>query len=173
MKTLQLDQTKLKKRKTNKDAEPSKGSKSKESKSSLSKGTKSQSKLSGKSTEIEESVFKTADTKMPHNQRGDLGITDDQPNVEATLKSDWFKKPKRPPTPDPDWDAKKSIDFRPPWTWISKIAKAKNPPLTFDELMSTPIDFSAYVINNLKIDNLTQEHLVGPAFNLLKGIYRS
>ncbi|GJW83741.1 hypothetical protein Tco_0156886 [Tanacetum coccineum] len=35
--------------------------------------------------------------------------------------------------------------------------------------MSTPIDFSAYVINNLKIDNLTQENLVGPAFNLLKG----
>ncbi|GJW23097.1 hypothetical protein Tco_0033719 [Tanacetum coccineum] len=35
--------------------------------------------------------------------------------------------------------------------------------------MSTPIDFSTYVMNNLKIDNLTQEHLVGPAFNLLKG----
>ncbi|GKC84785.1 hypothetical protein Tco_1140502 [Tanacetum coccineum] len=39
--------------------------------------------------------------------------------------------------------------------------------------MSTPIDFSAYVMNNLKIDNLTQEPLVGPAFNLLKGICRS
>ncbi|GJY79722.1 hypothetical protein Tco_0485523 [Tanacetum coccineum] len=39
--------------------------------------------------------------------------------------------------------------------------------------MSTPIDFSAYVINNLKIDNLTQEHLVGPAFNLLKRTCRS
>ncbi|GKC97201.1 hypothetical protein Tco_1167476 [Tanacetum coccineum] len=34
--------------------------------------------------------------------------------------------------------------------------------------MSMPIDFSTYVMNNLKIDNLTQEHLVGPAFNLLK-----
>ncbi|GJZ93292.1 hypothetical protein Tco_0665357 [Tanacetum coccineum] len=39
--------------------------------------------------------------------------------------------------------------------------------------MSTPIDFSAYVMNNLKIDNLTQEHLVGPALNLLKGTCRS
>ncbi|GJT88412.1 hypothetical protein Tco_1070129 [Tanacetum coccineum] len=38
--------------------------------------------------------------------------------------------------------------------------------------MSTPIDFSTYVKNNLKIENLTQEHLVGPAFNLLKGTYR-
>ncbi|GJY06267.1 hypothetical protein Tco_0373321 [Tanacetum coccineum] len=84
-----------------------------------------------------------------------------------------FKKPERPPTPDPDWNAKKSIDFRPPQTWISKIAKAEKPPLTFDELMSTSIEFSAYVMNNLNIDNLTQEHLVGPTFNLLKGTCRS
>ncbi|GKB49796.1 hypothetical protein Tco_0900549, partial [Tanacetum coccineum] len=50
-----------------------------------------------------------------------------------------------------------------------KITKAEKPPLTFDELMSTSIDFSAYVINNLKMNNLTQEYLDGPAFNLLKG----
>nr|GEX84384.1 hypothetical protein [Tanacetum cinerariifolium] len=56
----------------------------------------------------------------------------------------------RPQTPDPYWNAKKSIDFRPPQTWISKISEAEKPPLTFDELMSTPIDFSAYVMNNLK-----------------------
>ncbi|GJX49462.1 hypothetical protein Tco_0276307 [Tanacetum coccineum] len=137
----------LKKRKIRKDVEPSKGSKSKESKSSSSKGTKNK-----------EVIWVT---------------TTDQPNVEAASKFDWFKKPKRPPTPDPDWNAKKSIDFRIPQTWISKIAKAEKPPLTFDELMSTPINFSSYVINNLKIDNLTQEHLVGPAFNLLKGTCRS
>ncbi|GJV23684.1 hypothetical protein Tco_1376379 [Tanacetum coccineum] len=35
--------------------------------------------------------------------------------------------------------------------------------------MSTPIDFSAYIINGLKITNLTQETLLGPAFRLLKG----
>ncbi|GKF08916.1 hypothetical protein Tco_0043140 [Tanacetum coccineum] len=39
----------LKKRKTGKDAEPTKGPKAKESQSGLSKGTKSQSKSSGKS----------------------------------------------------------------------------------------------------------------------------
>ncbi|GJY86098.1 hypothetical protein Tco_0500124, partial [Tanacetum coccineum] len=54
-----------------------------------------------------------------------------------------------------------------------KIAKAGKPPTTFDELMSTLIDFSAYVLHNLKIENLTQEHLVGPAFNLLKGTCKS
>ncbi|GKD30720.1 hypothetical protein Tco_1241498 [Tanacetum coccineum] len=39
----------------------------------------------------------------------------------------------------------------------------------FDELMSTPIDFSGYILNGLKIKNLTQEILLGPAFKLLKG----
>ncbi|GKD43161.1 hypothetical protein Tco_1267806, partial [Tanacetum coccineum] len=136
----------LKRMNTSKDTEPSKGSKSKESQSSSSKGTKSQPKLSG----------------------SDLGNTDDQPNVEAASKHDWFKKPERPLTLDSDCNARKTIDFRPSQTWISRIAQAEKPPLTFDELMSTPIDFLAYVMNNLKIDNLTQEHLIGPAFNLLK-----
>ncbi|GJX30317.1 hypothetical protein Tco_0238396 [Tanacetum coccineum] len=163
----------LKKRKTSKDAEPSKGSKSKESKLSSSKGTNSQSKSSGKSAQAGELMFETVYTEMPHNQGGDLGNTDDQPNINTASKSNLFKKPERPSTPDPDWNAKKSIDFRPPQTWISKIAKAEKPPVTLDELMSTPIKFSAYVINNLKIDNLTQEHLVGPAFNILKGTRRS
>nr|GFA75291.1 hypothetical protein [Tanacetum cinerariifolium] len=76
-------------------------------------------------------------------------------------------------TPDLDWNARKLVDFRPPQTSISKIAQAEKPLLSVDELMSTLIDFSAYVMNNLKIDNLTQEHLVGPAFNLLKGTCRS
>ncbi|GJZ89177.1 hypothetical protein Tco_0660959 [Tanacetum coccineum] len=118
-------------------------------------------------------MFETGDTKMPLNQGDDLGNTDDQPNVEAASRDDWFKKPERPSTPDSDWNTTKTIDFRTPQTWISKITKAGKPPLTFDELMSTPIYFSAYVLNNLKIKNLTQEHLVRPTFNLLKGTYKS
>ncbi|GJS49526.1 hypothetical protein Tco_0599647 [Tanacetum coccineum] len=39
----------------------------------------------------------------------------------------------------------------------------------FNELMSTLINFSSYVLNGLKIENLTQEVLLGPAFRLLKG----
>ncbi|GJY86459.1 hypothetical protein Tco_0500485, partial [Tanacetum coccineum] len=92
----------LKKRKTSKDAEPSRGSKSKESKSSSSKDSKSQSKSSGKSAQAEEPMFETADTEMPQDQRDDMGNTDDQPNVEKASKNDWFKKPEKPPTPDRD-----------------------------------------------------------------------
>ncbi|GJZ72133.1 putative ribonuclease H-like domain-containing protein [Tanacetum coccineum] len=138
-----------------------------------SKGTKSQPKSSSKSAQAEESVFEVADTEVPQNQGSDLGHTNDQPNVEAALKHDWFKKPERPPTLDHDWNARIYVDFRPPQTWISRIAQAEKSPLTFNELMSTPIEFLAYVMNNLKIDNLTLEHIVGTAFNLLKGTCRS
>ncbi|GJR72208.1 hypothetical protein Tco_0084573 [Tanacetum coccineum] len=156
------------------DAEPSKGSKSKESKSSSSsKGTQSQPKSSGKSTQAEEPEFEAADTEMQQDQGNESGHIDDQPDNEAAPKHDWFQKPDKPPTPDRAWNKSKSVDFRPPQKWISTIAKARQPPRTFDELMGTPIDFSAYVMNRLKIDNLTQEILVGPAFNLLKGSCKS
>ncbi|GJT61575.1 hypothetical protein Tco_1005108 [Tanacetum coccineum] len=163
-----------KRRKSSKDAEPSKGSKSKESKSSsFSKGTQSQPKSSGKSTQAEELKFEVADTEIQQDQGNESGHLDDQPNNEAALKHDWFQTPKKPPTPDRAWNKSKSIDSRPPQKWISTIAKARQPPRTFDELMDTPIDFSAYVMNRLKIENLTQEILVGPAFNLLKGSCKS
>ncbi|GKB79928.1 hypothetical protein Tco_0946823 [Tanacetum coccineum] len=126
-----------KRRKSSKNAEPSKGSKSKESKSSSSfKGTQSQPKSS-----------------------------DDQPDNEADPKHDWFRSTDKPPTPDRAWNKSKSIDSRPPQKWISTIAKARQPPRTFDELMDTPIDFSAYVMNSLKVDNLTQEILYYKAVN--------
>ncbi|GJZ71413.1 hypothetical protein Tco_0635264 [Tanacetum coccineum] len=135
--------------------------------------SKSQPKSNVKSAQAEETVFEAGDTQEPHNQGQVMGNTDDQANFKATPKHDWFKKPERPPTPDSDWNVRKSIDFRPPQTWISKIDQAEKPPLSFDELISTPIDFSAYVTNHLKIDKLTQEHLVGPTFNRLKGTCKS
>ncbi|GJY01086.1 hypothetical protein Tco_0359238 [Tanacetum coccineum] len=49
------------------------------------------------------------------------------------------------------------------------MVSASKDPLTFNDLMATPIDFSKYMLNGLKIENLTQDILLGPAFNLLKG----
>ncbi|GJS90227.1 hypothetical protein Tco_0772863 [Tanacetum coccineum] len=49
------------------------------------------------------------------------------------------------------------------------MVTATKDPLTFNDLMATPIDFSKYVLNGLKIENLTQDILLGPAFNMLKG----
>ncbi|GJU22012.1 hypothetical protein Tco_1155354 [Tanacetum coccineum] len=49
------------------------------------------------------------------------------------------------------------------------MVSALNDPLIFNDLMATPIDFSKFVLNGLKINNLTQDILLGPAFNLSKG----
>ncbi|GJX16306.1 hypothetical protein Tco_0217138 [Tanacetum coccineum] len=102
----------LKRRKTSKDTKPSKKAKSTET----SKGTsKSQLKSIEKSAQAEEKVFETGDTQGPHNQRQDMGNTDDQPKVKAALKHDWIKKPERPPTPNSDWNCYKAITDRLDW----------------------------------------------------------
>ncbi|GJY81449.1 hypothetical protein Tco_0494200 [Tanacetum coccineum] len=43
---------------------------------------------------------------------------------------------------------------------------------SFDEFMATPIDFSTFMINRLKIDHLTQELLTGPTYDLIKGEFK-
>ncbi|GJZ93436.1 retrovirus-related pol polyprotein from transposon TNT 1-94 [Tanacetum coccineum] len=124
----------LKRRKTSKDAEPSKRPKSTDS----SKGTtRSQPKSTSKFAQAEKTVFEAADTDMQQNQG------DDTVNEEPTQN------------------------------WLSNLVLAKKSPLTFNELMSTPIDFSVYAMNRLKISNLTKADLIGPIYNLLKGRCKS
>ncbi|GKC63197.1 hypothetical protein Tco_1095795 [Tanacetum coccineum] len=103
------------------------------------------------SSNFDETVFEAADTDMPLNQGDETGNTDEQPDVEAITKDDWFKKPARPPTPDPEWNTRKSVDDAPEQSWLNDLANAEKPPLTFDDLMSTPIYFSAFAMNRLKI----------------------
>ncbi|GKE47483.1 hypothetical protein Tco_1478741, partial [Tanacetum coccineum] len=140
-----------KRRKSGKDVESFKDSRSKEKKSSSTSkdASQSQHKYSGKSVHAEE------------------------PSQTEVTKADWFKKPERPPTPDPDWSKWQQVDFRPSQTWISQTALAKEPPTSFDEFNDTSFDFSAFVLHRLNIPNLTQEILVGPTFNLLKGTCKS
>ncbi|GKE76181.1 hypothetical protein Tco_1542301, partial [Tanacetum coccineum] len=76
-----------KRRKSSKEAEPSREPNFKESKSSSSsKGTKSQPKSSGKSAQAEETVFEAADTKMPQNQQNDMGICKSRVELEFHFK---------------------------------------------------------------------------------------
>ncbi|GJV63688.1 hypothetical protein Tco_1474516 [Tanacetum coccineum] len=96
----------LKKRKTRKDAEPTKGPKTKESKSGSSKGTNSQSNSSGMSVQTEELEFEIADSDMPQNQVGNLGNDDEELTREVVSKHDWFTKPKQPT--NPDWNVGKT-----------------------------------------------------------------
>ncbi|GKC66603.1 hypothetical protein Tco_1099201, partial [Tanacetum coccineum] len=52
-------------------------------------------------------------------------------------------------------------------------AQMENPRESFDELMDTPLDFSAFVMNRLKVDTLTPELLTGLTFELVKGTCKS
>ncbi|GJS06157.1 retrovirus-related pol polyprotein from transposon TNT 1-94 [Tanacetum coccineum] len=106
---------------------------------------------------------------MPMDQGEDLGNTDEQPSDEVVHKNNWYKKSSSDTSPNPEWNKGKSINDGPKQSWLNDMAKATKPPPTFNELMHTPIDFSAFVMNRLKIDNLTKEILVGPDYNLLKG----
>ncbi|GJW26339.1 putative reverse transcriptase domain-containing protein [Tanacetum coccineum] len=138
-----------------------------------SKGTiKSQPKSTGKSYQAEEIVFKTADTQVSQNIGEDTSNTDELPVVNAIPK-DWFMKPERPLTLDPEWNACKTVDNKPTKKWLSDLAKAEKYSKTFNDLMSTSIDFTAFAMNRLEISDLTQDILVGPAYKILKGTFMS
>nr|GEV77926.1 hypothetical protein [Tanacetum cinerariifolium] len=117
-----------------------------------SKGSKSKELKASSSSKCTQSQPKSSGRSIkaeePEFKAADLEMQQDQGNESDGLRNGSASLPK-------------------------KCYKESQPPHTFDELMGTPIDFSAYVMNRLKIDNLTQEILVGPTFNLLKGTCKS
>nr|GEV56677.1 hypothetical protein [Tanacetum cinerariifolium] len=52
--------------------------------------------------------------------------------------------------------------------WISELAKQSDSRSSFNELMGTPVDFSNFLLNRLKVDTLTPELLAGPTYELMK-----
>ncbi|GJT77846.1 hypothetical protein Tco_1044571 [Tanacetum coccineum] len=91
----------------------------------------------------EETVFETGDTQVPQNLGEDTGNTDEPPIVNVDPK-DWFKKPERPPTLDPEWNECKKVKDKPTQKWLSNFDKTEKPSKTFDDLMSTLTDFNAF-----------------------------
>ncbi|GJR02978.1 hypothetical protein Tco_0525962 [Tanacetum coccineum] len=136
-----------KRRRLGKEAESSKEPTHKESKSTTSsKGaSRSQPKSSSKSAHAKE-----------HGQK-----------ARDDVVCQW--NPSSSPTPDREWHKTKTVDNRPPQPWITQLAQAAGTQSSFNKFLATPIDFSAFIINRLKIDNLTQEVLTGPTYDLIKG----
>ncbi|GJX04278.1 hypothetical protein Tco_0190194 [Tanacetum coccineum] len=77
----------------------------------------------------EEPSHDVEDSGMQQDQQFITGDNDEQPADKEVTKADWFKKPKRPLTPDPDWIKRQQVDFRPPHTWISQVVHAELKPL--------------------------------------------
>ncbi|GJZ88249.1 hypothetical protein Tco_0660031 [Tanacetum coccineum] len=57
--------------------------------------------------------------------------------------------------------------------WLSTLAQKEDMHELFNEMMDTPLDFSAFMMNRIKVDTLTLELLAGPTFELLKGSCKS
>ncbi|GKA93624.1 hypothetical protein Tco_0815610 [Tanacetum coccineum] len=116
---------------------------------------------------ITEVVMDDAGNDVVHDE--DQPQDASEPKTTKTPNPYWFKQPPRPPTPDPKWNKRQVVLDQLEQPWFNQMVSAIKDPLTFDDLMATPIDFSKYVLNILKINNLTQDILLGPAYNLLKG----
>ncbi|GKA99875.1 hypothetical protein Tco_0827869 [Tanacetum coccineum] len=111
-------------------------------------GSKSQYRSAGESAHIEEPMHTDKDLEEPTHQEFDIGATEEQSDEETSQHP----------------------DFQP---WLSNLAQKEGPRESFDELMDTPLDFSAFMMHRLKIDTLTPELLAGPTFELMKGTCES
>ncbi|GKD13036.1 hypothetical protein Tco_1197443 [Tanacetum coccineum] len=134
----------------------------------LTKGSKTGTSAPAKEP-VEEPI-----TEVIMDDAGDDVARDDnlpqdtsEPKTRKTLNQNWFKQPLRPPTPDPEWSKRQVVLDQPIQLWFNKMVFASKDPLTCNDLMATPIDFFKYVLNGLKIKNLTQDILLGSAFNKL------
>ncbi|GKA38198.1 hypothetical protein Tco_0730749 [Tanacetum coccineum] len=123
-----------------------------------------------------EPIHTEDDFEEPTHQEFETGVNDDQPEDEIHPYPDWFQKPTRLPSPDRDWNKTLPADHGPVQPWLSNLARQEDPRESFDELMDTPLDFSAFVMNRLKVDTLTLELLAGLTFELeyiFKEVYKA
>nr|GFA17395.1 hypothetical protein [Tanacetum cinerariifolium] len=81
---------------------------------------------------------------------------------------DWIS-PRRPPTPDRDWNKTLPTVQGSAQSWISELAKQADARSSFNELLDTPLDFSNFIMNRLDVDTLTLELLAGPTYELMRG----
>ncbi|GJT70079.1 hypothetical protein Tco_1029365 [Tanacetum coccineum] len=94
-------------------------------------------------------------------------------SAQAEESTHTFQKPTKPLTLDRDWNKTLPANHGPIQPWISTLAQNEDPRELFNELIDTPLDFSAFVLNRLKVDTLTLELLAGLTFELMKGSYKS
>nr|GEV57891.1 retrovirus-related Pol polyprotein from transposon TNT 1-94 [Tanacetum cinerariifolium] len=115
---------------------------------------------------------KVDDLKEHSHQEFNTGHDDVIP-VRETLEdvSQW--NPPSSPTLDCEWNKTKSVDKRPHQPWISQLAQATGTQSSFNKFLATPIDFSAFIMSLLKINNLTQEVLTDRTYDLIKGTCKS
>nr|GEU60962.1 hypothetical protein [Tanacetum cinerariifolium] len=134
-----------KRRREGKEPESTSAPKGKANKTTgkYTKGFKSHQKTTNESAPAEVPMQTTQDLEEPSHQEFKTGAADDQPIAEASQH--------------PEFDLAKQADSR----------------SSFNELMDTPVGFSAFLMNRLKVDTLTPELLAGLTYELMKGSCKS
>nr|GEU50862.1 KH domain-containing protein At1g09660/At1g09670 [Tanacetum cinerariifolium] len=119
-----------------------------------------------------EPVQTTSQMEEPSHPEFDTGA-DDLPIVQSSQQPEWFPQQQKPPTPNHDWNKTLPAIHESIQPRISELAKQANSRSSFNELMDTPLDFSNFLMNRLKVDTLTPELLAGPTYELMKGSCKS
>nr|GEY68124.1 hypothetical protein [Tanacetum cinerariifolium] len=129
-------------------------------------GLKSRQTSASESATAEEPMQTTHEIEEPSHPEFETGA-DDQPIVEPSRYLEWFSQKNH------DWNKTLPATHESIQPWISKLAKQTVSRSSFNELMDTPVDFSAFLMNRLKVDTLTPELIAGPTYELLKGSCKS
>nr|GEX15249.1 hypothetical protein [Tanacetum cinerariifolium]GEY15401.1 hypothetical protein [Tanacetum cinerariifolium] len=108
----------------------------------------------------------------PSHPEFDTGA-DDQPIIQSSQYPEWFSQQQKPPSLDRDWNKTVPAVHGSIQSWISELVKQADTRSSFNEYMDTPLDFSNFLINRLKVDTLAPELLEGPAYELMKGSCKS
>nr|GEU58532.1 hypothetical protein [Tanacetum cinerariifolium] len=113
-------------------------------------GSKYHQKTTKEFAPAKEPMQTTQDLEEPSHQEFKIGAANDQPIAEASQHPEWFQKQKKPSTPYRAWNKTLPATHGSIQPWISDLAKHANSRSSFNELMDTPVDFSAFLMNRLK-----------------------
>nr|GEY80951.1 hypothetical protein [Tanacetum cinerariifolium] len=89
--------------------------------------------------------------------------------VQTSQHPEWFSQPRKPPSPDRDWNTALPAAQGDAQSWISDLAKQADARSSFNELFDTPIDFSNFIMHRLNVDTLIADLLAGPTYELMRG----
>nr|GFB31513.1 hypothetical protein [Tanacetum cinerariifolium] len=130
-------------------------------------GSQSRQLPASESAFAEEPVQPTCQMEEPSHPVFETGA-EDQPIIQTTQHPEWFSQPRRPPTPDHDWNKSVPAAQGEAQSWISALTKKIDARSSFNELLDPPIDFSNFIMNRLGVDTLTPELLAGPTYELMR-----
>nr|GEY30677.1 hypothetical protein [Tanacetum cinerariifolium] len=127
----------------------------------------------GKKPESASAPTETATKSAGRSTQGFDTGAEDQQIVQSSQHPEWFSQQQKPSSLDCDWNKTVPAVHRSIQPWIREFVKQSDSHSSLYELMDTPLDFSNFLINRLKVDTLTLKVLASPTYELMKGSCKS